>query len=209
MAVATHSPTSVIHWLRQHSIIGGAAIGLVWGASMRVWMRFISAHPEFSWPGTLFIVGASTIVGAVLGAAWWRRRVGGAGWWRLSALSLILLGAGGAVMWPSVVLGAIGIGQWRYRLARLLVAAAVLVQVPVLRQVFDDNWRMSGVAMTLAVLWYVPMLALEAWGFSVAYAPALKQPAQPARGGRVRKVVVAVGLVGVSGLGLVVIGAAG
>ncbi len=95
--------------------LSGAGIGLLWGVVLRLWMRFIAVTPEFSASGTGFILGASLIVGAALGWARYRRQAGGRGWWRLTMLSLLLLGAGGAVMWPSVVLGAVAIGRRRPR----------------------------------------------------------------------------------------------
>ena len=36
--------------------MGGLAGGLAWGVIPRLWMRFISTNPEFTWSGTLFIV---------------------------------------------------------------------------------------------------------------------------------------------------------
>src|ERR687898_224194 len=37
-------------------LLGGLLGGVVWGIDARVWMRFISTDPEFTWSGTLFIV---------------------------------------------------------------------------------------------------------------------------------------------------------
>ena len=78
----------------------GAVFGFTWGAVLRGWMRFITTNPEFSWSGTLMIVGVSAIAGAVLGLARHRRLSGGVGWWRYSILALLLLGGAGSVMWP-------------------------------------------------------------------------------------------------------------
>jgi hypothetical protein len=47
---------------------------------MRGWMRFISTNPDFPWVGTGFVLGASTIVGTMLGLAFLRRESGGGGW---------------------------------------------------------------------------------------------------------------------------------
>ncbi len=192
---------------RLHPIFTGAAVGLVWGVAMRVWMRYISAHPEFSWSGTLFILGASVIVGSLLGVAWWRRRAGGVGWWRLSALSLVLLGAGGAVMWPSVILGAIGFARPRPRWLRpLLLLAAAAIQIPVLQSAFGDNWRMTTTEMAIASVWYAPMIALEAWAFSVTFAPRVQGVPAPTL---VKRVVLAVPLLVVVGLAYLTIGLPG
>ncbi|HSJ26722.1 MAG TPA: hypothetical protein VLB67_00810 [Acidimicrobiia bacterium] len=152
-------------------VLAGAVAGAVWGVLMRMWMRYISPSPEFSWSGTLFILGASTIVGAILGLAWRRRSVGGAGWWRLSLASLLLLGAGGAVMWPSVVLGALAFGRPRPSWMRVVLGtAAAAAQIPVIGSI-ADNWRFGIGDVVLATAWYAPMLVFEAWAFSVIFAP--------------------------------------
>ena len=38
-------------------LVGGLVGGLLWGALARVWMRFISTDPEFTWDGTTEKVG--------------------------------------------------------------------------------------------------------------------------------------------------------
>ncbi len=164
-------------FLADHPIISGTVIGLVWGAVMRAWMRYISEFPEFSWSGTLFILGAAAIAGAVLGLARHRRRMGGAGWWRLSLAALVLLGAGGFVMWPTVILWGVAIGRRRPAwLVWPLVVAGALAQFPVVNDAVLDNWRMTTPEMVTAIAWYTPMLALEAWGFSVVFARGLGGP---------------------------------
>lgn len=169
----------------RHPVSAGLVGGLVWGVVMRAWMRYITTDPEFSWSGTLFIVGATTFVGALLGFARYRRRLGGIGWWRFSILGLLLLGAGGSVMWPSVILGAIALGITRPVWARwLLGAGAVVTQVPVMAEGVVGNWRLSDVESVLAILWYAPMLAVEVWAFSVVFSP--KTAEAPATG-RIRR----------------------
>jgi hypothetical protein len=188
-------------------VAAGALAGLAWGVAMRAWMRFITTDPEFSWSGTLFIVGASTIVGALLGCAWRRRRAGGIGWWRFSILALFLLGAGGAVMWPSVVLGGFALGRLRsiqIRIAAGLVAVAA--QVPVVADNVAQNPMLSGFEPWIAAAWYAPMLAAEAWGFSVAFSPAAEGAPRP---GMVRRTAFAVPLVVMSALATMVVGRVG
>ncbi|MBK5266012.1 MAG: hypothetical protein JJE47_01120 [Acidimicrobiia bacterium] len=170
-------------------VVAGAAIGLVWGGILRVWMRFISASPEFSWSGTGFILGVCILAGATLGFAWKRRQARGAGWWRLSILSLMLLGGAGAVMWPSVVLGGVAIGRPRPGWLRgLLGVVAIGVQIPVVQTTILEDAGMSTIEAVIAVAWYAPMLAIEAWAFSVVFAPA--REGAPALG-TVRKVLIA------------------
>lgn len=187
-------PISVI---RRHPIVAGAVLGLSWGVAMRAWMRFISASPEFSWEGTLFILGASVICGTVLGLAWYRRSVGGAGWWRLSFGILILLGAGGAVMWPAVAMGALAIGRPRPSWMRALLGAGALAsQIPVIGEI-ADNWRLDLGDVVLASVWYAPMLAVEMWAFSVAFRPAIdgRRPSARVRYGLMSAAVAVTGFI--------------
>lgn len=159
-------------------ILVGAGVGLAWGIAMRVWMRFISSQPDFSWSGTLFILGAATIAGTVLGVAWHRRAIGGRGWWRLAVVSLLLLGAGGAIMWPAVVLGGLALGRpWRPSIRLTLGVLAAASQIPVVMGI-ADNWKFGLVQIAIATAIYVPLLFIEVWAFSVAFRPSLT--AQPA-----------------------------
>ncbi len=191
---------------RRHPILAGALLGLLWGSSMRAWMRFISTNPEFSWAGTLFILGASVLAGSVLGLAWHRRRHGGAGWWRLTILSLLLLGAGGAVMWPTIILLGFAIGRRRPLWLTVPAAAAGLAfQIPVLNDALVNNWRFGDAEIAVAALWYIPMLALDAWAFSVVFAPGLADP----KPGRLKQTVMIAPVVVVSLLAVVLVGGMG
>ena len=168
--------------IESRPIVAGALLGFMWGVVLRAWMRFISSSPEFSWSGTVFILLAATIVGATLGLARKRRNAGGVGWWRTSIVSLMLLGAGGAVMWPSVVFGAAAIARRRpVWLRSLLAVAAVGAQVPVVQESILGGSNLSAVGSVLAVGWYVPMLAIEAWAFSVVFAPAIDGAPVPSK----------------------------
>ncbi len=192
--------------LRQ-PVSAGVIGGLVWGIALRAWMRYITTDPEFTWSGTLFIVGATTLVGALLGFARHRRNLGGVGWWRFSVLGLLLLGAGGSVMWPSVILGAIALGITRPAWVRLLLGAgAVAAQVPVLADTVIGNGRLSSVESVLATLWYIPMLGAETWAFSVAFSPKAAEAPTP---GRVKRLVFVLPLVITGTLGVVAMGLVG
>lgn len=172
----------------RHPTVMGAILGLLWGVAMRGWMRFISTDPEFSWSGTLFILGAAVIVGSLLGFARHRRARGGIGWWRLSMMSLLLLGAGGAVMWPSVALGAIAFGRARPRWLRpLLAVGALAAQIPVIQGTVLDNSRFTLIEMAIAIAWYLPLLTAEAWGFAVVFQPSLADAPVP---GALRKALI-------------------
>lgn len=201
-------PTGVlmVTFLMRRPVVAGALLGLGWASVMRTWMRYISTDPDFSWSGTIFILVAGTIVGSVLGFARKRRRAGGVGWWRLSILSLMLLGAGGAVMWPSVVLGAAAIGRLRPRWLRLgLGLATVAAQIPVVNAAVL-NATMSTVEAVVAVVWYAPMLAIEAWAFSVVFAPSVDGAPVP---GKVKKALIAVPVAGMAAFAAVTMGIPG
>lgn len=194
-------------FVSRHPVVSGALGGALWGVVMRAWMRFITTSPEFSWSGTLFIVGGTTIVGTLLAVARVRRIRGGKGWWRLNGLSLGLLGAGGAVMWPGVVLGAAALG-WRAdrRVRTLLALAAAASQVSLVGVTIWDNWRMSGVAKITAAVWYVPMLLIEIWAFSIIFRPVVEGVAVPRA---MRGVLVGVTSVALCGVAVLTVGIAG
>ena len=55
-------------------LIAGLAGGLAWGVFARMWMRFISTDPQFTWNGTLFIVIGFGLAGLAQSAAFLGRR---------------------------------------------------------------------------------------------------------------------------------------
>jgi hypothetical protein len=63
-------------------IVGGAALGLLWGLVARIWMRLLATHPELSVTGTAMILVLGTQFGLFAGLAYAARR---RGWrhWRL------------------------------------------------------------------------------------------------------------------------------
>lgn len=192
--------------LAAHPVIGGATLGLTWGIAMRAWMRFISTDPEFSWSGTFFILAASTIAGTVLGLARLRRRSGGQGWWRLSLLALLALGAGGAVMWPTVMAWGLAIGRRRpWLLVVPLGAAGAAAQVPVVGDSILDGWRRGPALAVVAVVVYAAMLAIEAWGFSVVVARSAPGVSMVPW----KRAVLAVPMVAVAGFAAIAVGIGG
>ena len=120
----TRAPT---FWGR-HPIISGAIGGLLWGVLMRLWMRFISTDPEFTWSGTGFILAAALLAGLGLGTAYALSRSGHRGWWRLFALPLILLGAGaGSIMLPGTIIGGLAFGRRTWpRVVRVILATVAI-----------------------------------------------------------------------------------
>ncbi|MBI4939447.1 MAG: hypothetical protein HY830_01720 [Actinobacteria bacterium] len=90
------------------SIVIGLTVGVVYGVSLRAWMRLVSTDPGFTWIGTGYIVGAFAVLGAMAGLTTGLRRRG-----RRRAvlaartagivLSLGCFVAAGAAMFPTVV----------------------------------------------------------------------------------------------------------
>ena len=104
----------------------GLALGLVWGVVARGFMRLLTTSPEFTWTGTMYIVGSAGLVGALVGVVRAQRLAGRSWWFRLLGLPLVLLfGAAGAIMAPGVA----GVVMLADRRRWLAVPGAALVGV--------------------------------------------------------------------------------
>ena len=80
----------------------GAVAGCGWGVVARLFMRLLSDDPQFSWAGTLGIIGMATVAGACVGLVRAARTSGRSRWWRLAALPAVLLFAGpGSLLLPT------------------------------------------------------------------------------------------------------------
>jgi hypothetical protein len=157
----------------------GALGGLVWGIGLRAWMRFITTDPEFTWSGTLFIIGATTVAGAMTGLAYNRWRLGRGNWWRLLGFFFLPLGAAaGAVMVPTFVLGGLALGRRGWPIWSRLLLAAVAVGFQIF--FFAEGAGELPPARTVpALLIYAVFLGVETWAFSIIARP-LPQSAAPA-----------------------------
>jgi hypothetical protein len=111
-------------------IAGGAVLGLAWGILARIWMRLIATVPEFTWSGTLFILGLTTLTGACLATVEALRRRG-MGWWRhlLAVPALILFAGPGALLAPTALLGGLALSGRGPRWLRLTLAALSLAPI--------------------------------------------------------------------------------
>ena len=135
---------------------GGALCGFAWGVVARLWMRYISTEPEFSWGGTIYIVLAPTMLGLAAGLYAARPR-----WWTrvLAIATLIPLGMGaGAMMLPTVAFGAIA---WsRKRLATWARAIYALLACPLAVLIVIEISGDFGAAQTVVgALWYLVLVA--------------------------------------------------
>ncbi len=146
----------MIRWLAR-----GALAGFVWGAAARLWMRFISTEPEFSWGGTAYIVLVPTLIGSMMGVVIstrkpWAKVVG--------TIVVVPLGvAAGAIMLPTIMFGSLSYGRrtlpWWAR-----VVFGVLASVPVLfvaSQAFQQHgWIKACMAVAAYLCLCAGMIAM-------------------------------------------------
>lgn len=147
----------------------GLVLGFAWGALARVYMRLVATAPEFSWAGTLFIVGLAGVLGALLGLVHAARSRGGPVWWRLAVVPGLLLFAGpGLVLLPALLLGGFAWGCRAWWPARGL-AGAVVAAVPIVLWVTTPALDRIGVSAVVSVggFWVlsVPLAAAGATWF--------------------------------------------
>lgn len=157
--------------IAKHPILSGLVLGFIWGVAIRLWMRYISTNPEFTWAGTGYIVGAAALVGTLLGVAYHRYRLGKGNWWRLNGLSVLFLGvAAGGVMIPTVILGGLGLGRrtWPKGVRGLLLLLAVGFQVFFFAGNTDEFPRGRFIPAMAA---YAVFLGLETWAASIPFLP--------------------------------------
>ncbi len=138
-------------------LLGGALLGTV----ARIWMRFISGDPEFSWAGTLFIIGGFAVFGLTQSVVAEARRAT-ARRSRLAAFRvagvlgmLPLFVAAGAVMAPTVFGGGLALSRDDWPRPARSVAAVIAIGPVVL--VTTDlagsfGWSMRTAAGAAAML---------------------------------------------------------
>jgi len=140
-SLAVTAPAPSPELLRRHParwwwLPAGLLAGLTLGAVARGWMRLLTDDPEFSWSGTIFIVGAFGIAGAgvTLAAtarqAGWRRRVTTPIRVIATVLVLPIFGGAGIVMLPTSALGAFA--AWRPMRSLIRIALSVVAAIPAL-----------------------------------------------------------------------------
>jgi hypothetical protein len=133
-AVEAHHRSRIAAQLARSGALGALA-GTTWGVVARAWMRLISTAPEFSWNGTLAIIGLAALLGAGVGIAYAAGRTGRSPWFRLSIVpGLALFVSPGFQFAPAFLLGGLawrnGRGSVTDRLLQLF-GAAILIGIPI------------------------------------------------------------------------------
>lgn len=160
------------------TLVVGLLGGLFLGVVARVWMRFISEDPEFTWPGTLGIVIGFTVFGVIQSIVAIARRRSPRRW-KLTIVRVFggvfmlqLFVAAGAVMLPTVL--GTGLAAFRSdwnRVTRgiwLLVAAVPVIFVTNHDLVGKFGWSLhAGVAL----LWMLAIYALIIAATRFTFAP--------------------------------------
>lgn len=176
-AVARPGGRAAVRWLAT-----GLLGGLAWGVAARAWMRYVSDDPEFTWAGTLIILGVSVLAGLSLATVELLRRRG-ARLWRLvvGVPALVMFASAGAVMTPTAVLWGLAVsgrGGWWVRGPALLLGVAPLVAITVAE---------GGVAAfphsaVVSLGWYLLLCAGLAVGWSTVWRRRVRSPRPAARG---------------------------
>ncbi len=156
--------------------LAGCGLGFAWGIAARVWMRLISTTPEFSWAGTLGIIGLSGIFGAGVGAATAARRATGwRRWMRLAFLPGMLLFAGqGMPFLPALVIGGPLVRRRSILGKTIAVVAIVGPAVAFWEDIRFDEYTFLSAPLRIQLSMLVGMSLLSgalAWAGSLMWGP--------------------------------------
>jgi hypothetical protein len=159
-------------------LIPGLVGGLAWGVFARVWMRFISTDPQFTWNGTLFIVIGFGIAGLAQSAAFLGRRAN-LRRRQMTALrvatfaSLLPLGmAAGGPAFPIIVLAPLALTHidWSRR-TRVAVGAVALLPVLFVARILSGD--LPVLRTVVGFMWFLVIYAGIVWAAGFTLAPQL------------------------------------
>ena len=144
---------------QRHLVIPlGAISGLVLGIVARLWMRWISTDPEFTWTGTIFIILAFVLFGTFHSLSFFARE----GNWSRGRLKIIraiaiifslpLFSAAGSSMLPTVLTGSLALWRidwWRW-LRIFLGIVSLIIPANLVRGFGNDfGWGIATGGRTL------------------------------------------------------------
>jgi drug/metabolite transporter (DMT)-like permease len=129
----------------------GLLAGTLWGVVARMFMRLLSDDPQFSWEGTLGIIGMSAVAGALVGLVHGARLAGRSRWWRLAALPGLLLFAGpGSLLLPAAVgMAVVLLGRPWARVVGVLLVAVTPVVLLTMPPTVHSGEQLAGLALML------------------------------------------------------------
>jgi hypothetical protein len=159
--------------------IAGLLIGVLWGGLARLWMRAITTErPDFSWDGTIFILGVFAVAGMTAGLVFGARRRR----WRgapiaaarvLGCGTTLTLSAGqGALMAPTLVFGGLAIARrsWPTWL-RTILAILAITPPAIVHQGLLDGWPHGPARFIAAIVLVTVVYGGAAVGLAQSYAP--------------------------------------
>jgi hypothetical protein len=139
----------------------GPLAGAALGVAARAWMRLISDDPEFSWSGTIFIIGGFTLFGIGQSIATATRRRARRRWTLtiarvVGAVTMMpLFVAAGSVMMPTVVGGGLGWTRTNWnRIVRCVCLAVALLPVLFVTKdlIGSFGWSLHALAGVIGML---------------------------------------------------------
>ncbi len=159
LGTAVSTPRRLVHpaLTLAAGLFGGLALGII----ARAWMRLISDDPQFTWGGTIFIVGGFTVFGLTQSMVAVARR-GPRRRWTLTIVRVVgtvgmlpLFVGAGALMLPTVVAGGLAKArvEWN-KIARWISVAVATVPVLIVGSGLVDSfgWSMHTVVGFLALI---------------------------------------------------------
>ena len=129
-------------------LVGGVGLGVI----ARAWMRWISTEPEFSWSGTIFIIGSFAIFVVTQSIVYLlRQKFKGKRTTRIIQFcgvifSIPIFMAAGGMVLPTVALASLG--MWRTSLGKrtrtALVLLSLIIPVIISRDIVSDfGWSIA------------------------------------------------------------------
>ena len=165
-------------------LAAGLLLGIGLGAVARGFMALLTEAPQFSWEGTLFIVGVFAVAGLALSAAHAAKLRGRSRWWKLLAVPAVVTFLGQGMLLLPVVAGTAMVASrrtWVRVLGGLLLSGFAVLASLLLSQSDEPVTRRTVLGLALLVLVAVVLadgakLALAGW---VPSRSADVVPAQP------------------------------
>lgn len=149
-------------YFQKHSFLiipFGFVAALLGGIIARLWMRWISTDPEFTWSGTLGIVLGFAVFGAIQSTVYTVRRKPRRKWFLVSIrilgviFSLQLFMAAGAIMFPTVLTASLAVwrGKWKIWIRVLLFLIGFTFWVLIINSEIINNfgWSITTIAKIL------------------------------------------------------------